>query len=421
MAVKQTSVGSWLPPMAKMVDLRNRILYVFLGFAIFVFGLHVSVPGIDREALNQLFNRGGLLGLVDVFTGGALRKFSVFAMGIMPYINASIIIQLMTVVTPELKEMQKEGEFGRRRIAQYTRYLTILIAVVQGAGLTYWLKNLGVLQQVGIAAHVRLVLILVAGTAFLLWLGEEMSERGIGNGISLLIFAGIIARIPSDVASTYSLYKAGGLTTGNILAFLIIALASITGIVYIYQADRRITIQYAKRIVGRKMLGGSSYLPIKVNQAGVIPIIFAVSVVLFPVTIGQFVPKLQPWVSVFQRSWVYYLSYGILVIFFTFFYTAVTFDPQEVADNIKKNGGFVPGIRPGKPTAEYLDKILTRITVIGALFLAVVAVVPQIVTNWTHVPIYFGGTSILILVGVALDTLQQLEAHLLMRHYEGFI
>lgn len=421
MAVRQPAVTSWLPPMGKMVDLRNRVLFVFLGFAIFIFGLHISVPGIDREALKQIFNRGGLLGLLDVFTGGALRKFSIFAMGITPYINASIIMQLMTVVSPELKELQKEGEFGRRKIAQYTRYLTIAIATVQAAGLTYWLRNLGVLERMGIGAHVQLVIILVAGTAFLLWLGEEMSEKGIGNGVSLLIFAGIIARMPSDVANTYSLYRAGGLGTGNILSFLAIALASIAGIVYIYRSERRVTIQYAKRIIGRKMMGGQSYLPIKVNQAGVIPIIFAVSVVLFPVTIGQFVPALSPFVQVFEQSWAYHLIYAALVVFFTFFYTAVTFDPQEVADNIKKNGGFIPGIRPGRPTAEYLDRILTRITVVGALFLAAVAVLPQIVIGVTNVPIYFGGTSILILVGVALDTLQQLEAHLLMRHYEGFI
>lgn len=408
---------------AKMRDLRGRLLFVLGAFALFIFGLHVQVPGVDREALARLFEQGGLLGLLDVFTGGAMKKFSIFAMGITPYINASIIMQLMTLVSPQLEELKKEGEVGRRKMDQYTRYLTIVLATVQATGLSIWLRRMGVMHELSLLGHVHIVTVVVAGTAFLMWLGEEMSEKGIGNGVSLLIFASIVARIPADTAATIELYRIEAIGTSNILSFTVIAIATIAGIVFIHQAERRITVQYTKRVVGRRMIGGtSSYLPIKVNQAGVIPIIFAISVMLFPATIAQFVPQLQPWAAAFRGTWIYNALYAALVIFFTFFYTAVTFNPQEVADNIRKFGGFIPGIRPGKPTAEYLDRVLTRTTVMGALFLAAVAVMPQIVMDMTRVTtFYLGGTSILIVVGVALDTLAQLEAHMLMRNYEGFL
>lgn len=407
----------------KLPDLRKRLLFVLGAFAIFIFGLHVSVPGIDKEKLEKLFSGGGLLGLLDVFTGGALRKFSIFAMGITPYINASIIMSLLNVVFPKLEELRKEGESGRKIISRYTRYLAITMSLVQGSGLVFMLRGMDILGQKDIWTFVQVVLTVTAGTAFLMWLGDEISENGIGNGVSLLIFCGIIARMPSDVARTAELYKTGGIHLGNIFLLVLLAVGSIAGVVFIILAERRIAVQYAKRIVGRKMYAGTStYLPLKVNAAGVIPIIFAVSITLLPAQIAQFVPMVRAWVQVFNQSWMYNLFYAVLVVVFTFFYTAVIFNPTEVADNIKKYGGFVPGIRPGKPTADYLDRIVTRITVIGAIFLAAIAVLPQYAQGVTKVQsFYLGGTSLLIVVGVTLDTVQQLEAQMVMRHYEGFI
>jgi len=410
----------------KVPDLRKRIFFVFGAFSVFIFGLHVYVPGIDREAMAHLFEQGGLLGLLDVFTGGALRKFSILAMGITPYINASIIMQLLTVVIPQIEQLQKEGESGRKVISRYTRYLTIALALVQAVGMTIWLKNAGVITQLDVVHFLRIIITLTAGTAFLMWLGEQITDKGIGNGVSLIIFVGIVARMPTQVAQTISLYQSGGIGISNVLSLMIIAVAIVAGIVYVQQAERRVSVQYTKRIVGRKVYGGqSTYLPLKVNQAGVIPIIFAISILLFPATIAQFVPvpAIRQLASSFnETSWYYNLSYALLVIFFTYFYTAVTFNPVEVADNMKKYGGFVPGIRPGKPTSEYLDRILTRITLLGALFLAFIAVIPSYIISLTHIgTFYLGGTSLLIVVGVALDTVQQIEAQMLMRHYEGFI
>lgn len=408
----------------KVKELRNRMIFVLVAFAVFVFGLHVSVPGIDRQKMLDLFNQGGLLGLLDVFTGGALKKFSIFAMGITPYINASIIMSLMGVVIPKLEELQKkEGEHGRRVIARYTRYLTIALGSVQAVGLTLWLKNLGVFAHVDPVLYMRTIVTLVAGTAFLMWLGEQISDRGIGNGVSLIIFCGIVARMPNDVARTMALYRADAIGLFNVLVFFAIAVGVVAGIVYIQQSDRRIQVQYTKRIVGRKMYGGgSTFLPLKLNHAGVIPIIFAISVLLFPPTLAQFFPAMRGWANSFTGSAYYNIALAVLVIFFTYFYTAVTFNPNEVADNMKKYGGFVPGIRPGRPTAEYLDRILTRITLVGALFLAAIAVLPSYVMHATNITsFYLGGTSILIVVGVALDTVGQIEAQMLMRHYEGFL
>lgn len=408
----------------KVPDLRARILFVLAMFGVFVFGLHISVPGIDKKAMEELFKHGGLLGMLDVFTGGALRKFSIFAMGITPYINASIIMSLLTVIIPELDYMRKhEGEVGRRKISQYTRYLTIVLATVQAIGMTVWLRSIGVMGQLEILQMARVVVTLTAGTAFLMWVGEQITDKGIGNGVSLLIFCGIVARMPSDIDRTLELYREGGIGLSNLLLLLVIAILVIAGVLYIYQGERRITVSYTKRIIGRKMYGGgSTFLPIKVNSAGVIPIIFAMSILLFPPTIAQFVPQLRTWANTFTAAWYYNLIYAALVIFFTYFYTAVVFNPVDVSDNLKKYGGFIPGIRPGKSTAEYIDRILTRTTLIGAVFLAIVAIIPMYIMQITKIQtFYLGGTSLLIVVGVALDTIAQLESQMIMRQYEGFI
>jgi len=415
----------------KIPELRKRILFVFGMIGIFILGLHIAVPGIDKEAMEKLFSGGGLLGLLDVFSGGALRKFSIFAMGIAPYINASIIMQLLTIAVPSLEEMSKEGESGRKKITQYTRYLTIVLALFQGGGICLWLAKSGILT-VSSVTFPMIVVTLAAGTAFLMWLGEQVTEKGIGNGISLLIFTGILARMPTDIARVVEQTRVGAVNLFDILLFLAIFIAMVLGIIFIQQGQRRIPVQYAKRVVGRRMYGGqSTFIPLKVNQSGVIPIIFAVSVLLFPATIAQFAPQtgalgsVMAWVKdIFAPGSFWYSTfYVIMVVLFTFFYTAVIFNPVEVADNMKKYGGFVPGIRPGRPTAEYLNKILTRITMAGAVFLAFIAVVPTYLMNLTNIQIYYmyGGTSLLIMVGVALETMQQIEAHLLMRNYEGFI
>ncbi len=415
----------------KIPELRKRILYVFGMIGIFVLGLHIAVPGIDRVAMEKLFSSGGLLGLMDVFSGGALRKFSIFAMGIAPYINASIIMQLLTIAVPSLEEMSKEGESGRKKITQYTRYLAVVLAFFQGGGICLWLSKSNILS-VSTVTFPMIVITLVAGTAFLMWLGEQITEKGIGNGISLLIFTGILARMPNDISQVAQSIRAHAVTFFDVLLFLAIFVAMVVGIIFIQQGQRRIPVQYAKRVVGRRMYGGqSTFIPLKVNQSGVIPIIFAVSVLLFPATVAQFAPQVGTFGSV--MAWIknifspgsfwYTFFYAVLVVLFTFFYTAVIFNPVEVADNMKKYGGFVPGIRPGRPTAEYLNKVITRITMAGAFFLAFIAVVPTYLMNLTHIQIYYmyGGTSLLIMVGVALETMQQIEAHLLMRNYEGFI
>ncbi|MEO0070136.1 MAG: preprotein translocase subunit SecY [candidate division WOR-3 bacterium] len=422
-------VAAW-----KLPDLRKRILFVFGMFAIYVVGLHIMVPGVDRVRLAQMLERGGLLNLVDAFTGGALRTYSIFAMGIMPYINASIIMSLLTIAIPALEELHKEGgELGRKKISQYTRYLTVVLALFQAFGTNIWLQNAGALG----ATHfgfLRIMLTLTAGTAFLMWMGEQITDKGVGNGVSLVIFCGITVRMPYYLNETWKAYRGGAIEPANLLLFAFIFLASITFIVLFQQAERKIPVQYAKRVVGTKMYGGqSTYLPIKVNTAGVIPIIFAISILYFPATILGFInpsaksklliesimrffsPGESPWAS---------LLYAGLIIFFTYFYTAVVWNPIDVADNIKKWGGFIPGIRPGKPTAEYLYRILVRVTLAGAIFLAIVALLQYWVPEWTHIHTWgsiVGGTSLLIVVGVALETMQQIEAHLLLRRYEGFI
>jgi preprotein translocase subunit SecY len=429
----------------KLPDLRRRILFVFGMFAIFVACLHVPVPHIDRDAMRRLVEQGGaLLGLFDVFSGGAFRRFSILAMSVTPYINASIIFQLLTMAWPRLEQLAKEGESGRKKIGQYTRYLTVILAILQATGLVLVLTRPqagieAVVQTKQVGAIIGMVLTLTAGTCFLMWLGEQITDQGIGNGISLIIFGGIMARMPYDVMRTIVYVREGALPPGNVIALALIFLGTVAGIIVVQQGQRKIPIQHAKRVVGTRMYGGAStYLPLRVNMAGVIPIIFAISVVYLPATVAQFMPVPDKWVHIRQMIVAMFspapgelpwtavtgsLIYFVLVIFFTYFYTAVTFNVPDVADNLKKSGSFIPGIRPGRPTAEYLDRVLSRITLAGALFLGVIALLQYWVPVITHVRTFtlVGGTSLLIVVGVALETMQQIEAHLLMRHYEGFI
>ena len=416
----------------KLPDLRKRITFLFGMFAVFVVGLHIPVPGIDREAMARLFEQGSLLGLVDIFSGGALRKFTIFAMGIAPYINASIIMQLLTIAVPSLEALAKEGEHGRKKISQYTRYLTGILAAFQAIGMNKLLQRWGVLEASPFMFF-QIVITLTAGTAFLMWVGEQITDKGIGNGVSLVIFAGIVASLPFQLQQTMELALVGAIKLPQLMAMGTLFLGTVVGIVAIQQAQRKIPIQHVKRVVGNKMYGGSSsFLPLRVNSAGVIPIIFAISIQLFPLTIAQFVgtgsgfgrwinkvaDTFQPGVSVWAA-----LLYAAFIIFFTYFYTAVTFNVPDVAENLKKYGSFIPGIRPGKPTLEYLDRVMTRITLAGAIFLAVIALMQYWSPRITGVSTFslVGGTSLLIVVGVALETMQAIEAHLLMRHYEGFI
>jgi preprotein translocase subunit SecY len=417
----------------KLPDLRKRMIFLLIGLTVFTLARHIPLPGIDRQKMEELFSQG-MLSLLDIFSGGALRRFSIVAMGIMPYINASIIMQLLTIAWPQLREMAREGETGRKKISQVTRYLTIGLAIFQAFGMTSWLKGMDILEA-GWLLHLKIILSLTAGTAFLMWLGEQLTDKGIGNGVSLIIFAGIMASMPQDIWQTALLVAKDAVSLTSVGLLVAIFVGTIIGIIYVQQGERKIPVQYAKRVVGNRMMGGSStYLPMKVNQAGVIPIIFAISVALFPMTIASFVPatpdtwwgNLVDWINTNLqpgRSNFALVVYFLLVVVFTYFYTAVTFDPSEVADNMKKWGGFVPGIRPGKPTQDYLDRVLVRITFAGSMFLGAVAVLQYLVPTITGVQTFglVGGTSLLIVVGVALETMQQIEAHLLMRHYEGFI
>jgi len=420
----------------KIPDLKKRIYYVFMMFGVFVVGLHIPVPGIDREAMEKLFAGGNFLNLLDVFSGGAFKKFTIFAMGITPYINASIIMQLLTIALPQLEQLAKEGEAGRKKISQYTRYLTGVLAFVQAFGLCVMLSRMGVftLAGAGWLTFVQIAITLTAGTAFLMWMGEQITDKGIGQGVSLVIFCSILARMPTDVMATYKLVEGGSLTLFNIILLLATFVLTVMGIVFITQGTRKIPIQHSNRVVGyNRMVGGtSSHLPLKVNAAGVIPIIFAISILMFPATIAQFVPTTTRFgefvhtvVDFFTpgRHWFASVVYATFVVFFTYFYTAVTINVPQLSDDLKKWGSFIPGIRPGKPTAEYLDRVMTRITLAGALFLAAIALLQYYVPSITGVQTFtlVGGTSLLIVVGVALDTMQSIEAHLVMRNYEGFI
>jgi len=417
-------VLSALSNILKITELREKVVFTLIMFLVFRAGTHIPVPGVDVSVIEQMFTSGNLFGLLDLFAGGALSKFSIFAMSITPYINASIIMQLLTVVVPKFEQWAKEGEEGRKKITQITRYGTVLLGFVQAIGMAIGLKE--AIINPGIGSIILIALTLTAGTTFLMWLGEQITEKGIGNGISLIIFAGIVSRIPDGIYVIYQYLTAGTIQWYNVLAFIAIGMAMIVLVILISQGQRRIPVQYAKRVVGRKTYGGhSTHIPLKVNQAGVIPIIFASSVLMFPVTIAQFVDI--PWVKTVADwfAWGTPLQtflYALLIIFFTYFYTAVTLNISDMAENMKKYGGFIPGLRPGKPTADYLDRVMTRITLAGSVFLALIAILPNFIAVVTNIPgVYFGGTALLIVVGVALDTMKQIEALILMRHYQGFM
>jgi len=408
----------------KIPELKRRVLVSLGLLAAYRLGAHVPTPGIDAAALAALFNQmqSGLLGMVDLFSGGNLRRLTVFALGIMPYISASIILQLLTVVIPTLERLQKEGEAGYAKINQYTRYLTVVLAAAQATGYAFLFKRQQALPNVNAGKLVIIVLTLTAGTALLMWMGELITKRGVGNGISLLIFASILTSAPTGISAWYY----GGVMEK--LFFPIIAIAIIVAVVFIQEGQRKIPIQYAKRMIGRRMTaGGSTYMPLRVNMAGVIPIIFAAAVMAFPPTIGQYFPQTQGFVNSHfsPASMTYLLLEGFLIIIFTYFYTAVQFNPVDQADQLRKHGGYIPGIRPGPPTAQYLDRVLTRLTLPGALYLATVAVLPSLFIHYGGFSQAnsraLGGTSVLIAVGVALDTMRQMESQMMMRSYEGFL
>lgn len=395
-------------------------------FAVFRAGIHIPVPGVDASVIESLFTSGNLFGLLDLFAGGALSKFSIFAMSITPYINASIIMQLLQSVVPQFEAWSKDGEDGRKKIAKVTRYGTVVLGFIQAAGMAFALRANNALVNNDFLSVFVVAIILTAGTCLLMWIGEQITAYGIGNGISLIIFAGIVARLPDGLETIYQYIQNGTINMFQAFLFAVIALAMIAVVVAVTQGQRRIPIQYAKRVVGRKMYGGhSTFLPLKVNQAGVIPIIFASSVLMFPVTIAQFIDNeyvhkiadLFTWGTPLQTA-----LYALLIFIFTYFYTAISINITDMADNMKKYGGFIPGIRAGKPTADYVDNVMTRITLAGAVFLAVVAIIPNFLGSITGVQgVYFGGTALLIVVGVALDTMQQIESLMVTRHYKGFV
>jgi preprotein translocase subunit SecY len=415
----------------KIAELRKRLLFTLGCLAVYRVGVFVTAPGVNRVVMKKAIEAsGGFLNLFNLFTGGALEQLSIFALGIMPYVSASIILQLLTVVVPTLEKLSKEGEMGRRKITQWTRYGTILLSIVQGFGIARYLESVKAGNESVVPDDVKgwgfrllTVITLTAGTAFIMWLGEQITERGIGNGISLIIFAGIVARIPQAVVQTWTTFqdKAEG-SDVDILILTAVMLVTIAVIVYVERAYRKIPVHYAKRVVGRQTFSGqSTHLPLKVNMSGVIPPIFASSILLFPATLATWVPVFKPLADAMTRGgWIYDGLYVIGIIFFCYFYTAVTFNPVDVADNLKKYGGYVPGIRPGKKTADYIDHVLSRITFGGAIYIAAVCVLPSILITKYNVPFQFGGTALLIVVGVALDTVQQIESHLITRHYEGF-
>jgi preprotein translocase subunit SecY len=437
-------------------DLRKRIIFTFLLLAVYRLGAHIPTPGIDPGALHAFFqgSAGGALGFLDIFSGGALRRLSVFALGIMPYISASIILQLLTVVWPYLEKLSKEGEMGRKKITQYTRYGTVLLSVIQATGIAFWLEKqspngLRLVPHPGWGFRVMTVLTLTTGTIFIMWVGEQITERGVGNGISLIIFAGIVVRLPAAIFGLFDQLRSGNLKILTLIGILGFMVAIIALIVYVERAQRRIPVQYAKRVVGRRVYGGqNTYLPLRVNTGGVIPIIFAISIIQLPAYVAQlsgadWMKKVSS--SLGQGQPLYVLLYGLGILFFCYFYTSIVFNPTDTADNMRKYGGFIPGIRPGQKTADYIDTVLSRLTIIGALYLTFVAllpdflasgfkvqsipwvgppldaVLPQFFTQGLNVPFYFGGTSLLIVVGVAMDTVQQVESKLVEHHYTGFL
>jgi len=415
----------------KIQELRKRLLFTLGLLAVYRIGVFVTAPGVNREVMKKAIeSSGGFLNLFNLFTGGALEQLSIFALGIMPYVSASIILQLLTVVVPTLEKLSKEGEMGRRKITQWTRYGTIVLSIVQGFGIARYLESVKAGNESVVPDDVKgwgfrllTVITLTAGTAFIMWLGEQITERGIGNGISLIIFAGIVARIPQATLQTWTTFqdKAEG-SDIQILVLAAVMVVTIAVIVFVERAYRKIPVHYAKRVVGRQTFSGqSTHLPLKVNMSGVIPPIFASSILLFPATLATWIPAFKPFADAMTRGgWIYDGLYVIGIVFFCYFYTAVTFNPVDVADNLKKYGGYIPGIRPGKKTADYIDHVLSRITFGGAIYISAVCVLPSILVTKYNVPFQFGGTALLIVVGVALDTVQQIESHLITRHYEGF-
>jgi len=420
---------------SKAAELKKRIWFTLGALVIYRLGTYIPLPGIDPVVLNEIFSQqmGGILGMLDMFAGGALGRMTIFALNIMPYISASIIMQLMTAVSPKLEALKKEGESGRKKINQYTRYGTVLLATVQGYGISVGLE--GMSGSIGSAVidpgyffRATTVISLVGGTIFLMWLGEQITQRGVGNGISLIIFAGIVANLPSALVSTLELGRTGAISTILIIFLILMSVAVIAFIVFVERAQRRLVVQYPKRQMGNKVFGGeSSHLPLKLNTAGVIPPIFASSILLMPLTIAGFSGGQGPeWLTTMSammgRGQPLYMGMYIgMIVFFAFFYTAIVFNPEETADNLKKNGGFIPGIRPGKNTADYLDHVLTRLTVAGAAYLSIVCILPEILISQYAVPFYFGGTSLLIVVSVTMDTVAQIHSHLLAHQYEGLI
>jgi preprotein translocase subunit SecY len=417
----------------RIPELKRRILMTLALLAVYRIGIHIPTPGVDGRVLADIFERakGTLLGFFDMFAGGGLERLSVFALGIMPYISASIILQLLTVVVPTLERLSKEGEAGKRKITQYTRYGTVVISLIQGFGIAVGLEQMRgaggelVVYNPGWTFRLMSMMTLCAGTSFLMWLGEQITERGIGNGISLIIFAGIVARMPNAIAGTGSLVNSGELNWFVVILLMAMMFLVIAFIVFMETSQRRMPVQYAKRVVGRRVYGGqSTHLPLKINTAGVIPPIFASSIIMFPATIANFID--HPYMKKFAElltpgSFLHEIMYIGFIIFFCYFYTAIVFNPDNVADNMKKYGGYIPGIRPGKKTAEYIERVLSRITFVGAMYIAFVCVLPTLLVKKFNVPFYFGGTALLIVVGVGLDTIQQIESHLILRHYDGLV
>ena len=410
----------------RISEIRNKILFTIGILAIYRLGANITIPGVDATVILAQVETG-VLGMMDLFAGGALGNFAVFSLGIMPYITATIIMQLLQVVIPRLEQLSKQGEGGRRKINQISRYLTVVLALIQSVTMTFFFRNFGAIPNFNIPNVVLIVITLTAGTTLIMWLGELINIHGIGNGISLIIFANIVSRMPGQLIS---LFRLQGTNYFFLALFAILTIGIIMAIIMIQQGERKIPVQYAKRVVGRKVFGGqSTYLPLRVNQSGVMPIILAIAILLFPATIAQFIPN--PWIQSFADALspsaqgninpIYAISYTILIIIFAYFYTAITFNPIDTADNLRRYGGFIPGIRPGRNTADYLTNVLNRITLPGAVFLAIVALLPEVLINYLQIPFRFGGTSILITVGVALDTMRQLESQLTMRDYEGFL
>ncbi len=414
----------------KIPELKSRVIFTLALLAVYRIGGHIPTPGINGEELSKFLaaKGGALMGFFDMFSGGALSRLTIFALGIMPYISASIILQLLTVVIPAIGRLAKEGEQGRKKITQYTRYGTVLISAIQSFGIALGLEGMSegaFVQNPGWAFRLMTVITLTSGTAFIMWLGEQITERGIGNGISLIIFAGIVASLPNAVINTIRLFKTGELPLLLVIALLVLIVAVVAVVIFIERGQRKVPVQYAKRVIGRKMYGGqSTHIPLKINTSGVIPPIFASSIIMFPATIAGFTAV--PWIQSIARQFApgtlfYTILYVSMIFFFCYFYTAIIFNPVDLADNLKKYGGFIPGIRPGKKTSEYIYRVLSRITFGGAIYLSVICVLPEILINNFNVPFYFGGTSLLIVVGVALDTVSQIESHMLTRSYEGFL